>query len=138
VVSTLLKLGASSLLNPLINSKMKKSLEAEWGVKQGMHTLGAKDPYEFFKKTGAFETLSVSHLVKQDVLLFAGSKDHYVPLHQFYDQIQTLKNVRSLSARLFTEKEQAQNHCQVGNAELSLQTIVRWIKGLVEREVELA
>jgi len=100
--------------------------------------LGAKSPYEFFKKTGAFETLSVSHLVKQDVLLFAASKDHYVPLHQFYDQIQMLKNVRSLTAHLFTEKEQAQNHVQVGNTELSLQTIVAWIKGLQERDKQIS
>jgi hypothetical protein len=48
-----------------------------------------------------------------------------------------LKNVRSLTARLFTEKEQAQNHCQVGNVELSLQTIVRWIKGLVDRDTQM-
>ena len=136
-VSTLLKLGASSILSPLIGWKMKTSLVIDWGVKQGMHTLGAKSPYEFFKKTGAFETRSVSQLVKQDVLLFAGGKDHYVPLHQFYDQIQTLKNVRSLTARLFTEKEQAQNHCQVGNVELSLQTIIAWITGLKERDKQM-
>ena len=116
---------------------MKQNLAIEWGIKQGMHTLGAKSPDEFFQKTGAFETQSVSHLVKQDVLVFAGSKDHYVPLHQFYDQIQMLKNVRSLTARLFTEKEQAQNHVQVGNTELSLQTIVTWIKDLQQRDKKL-
>jgi pimeloyl-ACP methyl ester carboxylesterase len=133
-VSTLLKLGASFILTPLINRKMKQNLTIEWGVKQGMHTLGAKDPYGFFAKTGAFETLSISHLVKQDVLLFAGNKDHYVPLHQFYDQMQMLTNARSLTARLFTEKEQAQNHVQVGNVELSLQVIIGWIKGLQQRD----
>jgi hypothetical protein len=42
--------------------------------------------------------------------------------------------VRSLTARLFTEKEQAQNHVQVGNTELSLQTMVRWIGGLMQRD----
>jgi pimeloyl-ACP methyl ester carboxylesterase len=137
IVSTLMKLGASSILNAIIHQKMKKSLAIEWGVTQGLQTLGAKSPYDFFNKTGAFETRSVSHLVKQDVLLFAGSKDHYVPLQQFYGQIEMLKNVRSLTARLFTEKEQAQNHCQVGNVELSLQTIVRWIKGLVDRDTQM-
>jgi predicted esterase len=91
----------------------------------------------FLRRLAPFETRSMSHLVKQDVLLFAGNKDHYVPLHQFYDQIQTLKNVHSLTARLFTEKEQAQNHCQVGNVELSLQTIIGWIAGLQERDIIL-
>jgi len=137
IVSTLMKLGASPMLNGIIRQKMKKSLAIEWGVTQGMHTLGANSPYGFFNKTGAFETRSVSHLVKQDVLLFAGSKDHYVPLDQFYSQIQTLKNPRSLTARLFTEKEQAQNHCQVGNVELSLQVIIGWITGLQGRDTKL-
>jgi hypothetical protein len=137
IVKTLMKLGASSILNAIIYQKMKKSLAIEWGVKQGMQTLGAKSPYEFFNKTGAYETHSVSHLVKQDVLLFAGSKDHYVPLEQFYGQIEILKNARSLTARLFTEKEQAQNHCQVGNVELSLQTIIAWIKSLQQRDEQM-
>lgn len=137
IVSTLMKLGASSMLNAIIHQKMKKNLNIEWGITQGLQTLGAKNPYEFFNKTGAFETRSVSHLVKQDVLLFAGSKDHYVPLDQFYGQIEILKNVRSLTARLFTDKEQAQNHCQVGNVELSLQTIIGWIKGLQQRDKQI-
>lgn len=138
IVSSLMKLGGSPILNAIIHKKMKKSLAIEWGIKQGMQTLGAKSPYEFFNKTSAFETRSVSHLVKQDVLLFAGSKDHYVPLDQFYGQIQILKNARSLTARLFTEKEQAQNHCQVGNVELSLQTIIGWINGLKQRNKQMS
>jgi pimeloyl-ACP methyl ester carboxylesterase len=137
VVSTLVKLDASFILNPIISGKMKQDLMIEWGVKQGMHTLGASSPSDFFKKTGAFETCSVSHLIIQDVLLFAAGEDHYVPRHQFYDQIQMLKNVRSLTSRLFTEKEQAQNHVQVGNTELSLHTIVSWIKGLQERDKQV-
>jgi pimeloyl-ACP methyl ester carboxylesterase len=133
-LKTLLKLGASTLVNNLVYKKMKSNLMQEWGTTQGMHTLGAKNPYEFFKKIEVLKTFTISHLVKQDVLLFGGSEDHYIPLHQFYDQIQKLKNVRSLTARLFTEKEQAQNHCQVGNVELSLQVITEWIKGLKQRD----
>jgi pimeloyl-ACP methyl ester carboxylesterase len=137
-VSTLMILGASSIVNSLISQKMGKNLSIEWGVKEGMHVLGAEDPYGFFKKVAPFETHSVSHLVKQDVLLFGGCKDHYVPLQQFYDQIQTLKNVRSLTARLFTEIEQAQNHCHVGNVELSLQTIIGWIAALQQRDKQMS
>jgi len=131
---SLLKFGATAIVNTLIHQKMKKSLVFEWGITYGMHVTGTASPYQFFKNMLTYETRTISHLVKQDVLLFAGSKDHYVPLHQFYDQVQTLNNVRSLTARLFTEKEQAQNHVQVGNTELSLQTMVRWIGGLMQRD----
>ena len=38
-----------------------------------------------------------------------------------------LKNVRSLTFRLFTDKEDAQNHCNVGNGRLVLDFICSWI-----------
>jgi predicted DNA-binding ribbon-helix-helix protein len=64
----------------------------------------------------------------------AGAEDHYVPLHQFYDQIKTLRNARSLTARLFTRAEQAQNHCQIGNLALSLQVIVGWLDAMMRAQ----
>ena len=67
----------------------------------------------------------------------AGAEDHYVPVTQFYDQIATLKNVRSLTARLFTSYEQAQNHCQVGNFGLALRTITGWTDSLQTRDEDL-
>jgi hypothetical protein len=57
---------------------------------------------------------------------------------QFSEQIATLKNVHSLTARLFTRYEQAQNHCQVGNIGLALRTIIEWIDSLQTRDDDLA
>lgn len=65
--------------------------------------------------------------MKQDVLLLAGQEDFVVPVDHFYKQIEALKNAKSLTARLFTRAEQAQNHCQVGNIPLVLDTIKNWI-----------
>ena len=72
--------------------------------------------------------------IKQDVLLMAGSEDHFVPLRQFHRQIEALASARSITARLFTRSESAQNHCQVGNYGLALATIVNWLDGLQARE----
>jgi hypothetical protein len=66
--------------------------------------------------------------VRQDYLLLAGSEDHFIPVEQFYQQIAALKNVRSLTARLFTSAEQAQNHCQIGNISLAIQEITSWLE----------
>jgi hypothetical protein len=38
--------------------------------------------------------------------------------------------VRSLTARLFTRAEQAQNHVQVGNMGLAFRTMIDWMAGL--------
>jgi len=75
-------------------------------------------------------TADVSGLIKQDVLLLAGSEDHLVPLAHFYQQIKTPKNPRSITARLFTKSENAQSHCQVGNYGLALKTIVNWLHAM--------
>jgi hypothetical protein len=108
----------------------KKSPVIEWGVHQGMHVTGTSSPYEFLTMMRRFQTMDVSAQVKQDVLLLGGSQDHYVPVEQFHQQIKLLTNARSVTARLFTASESAQNHCQVGNYGLALRTIVNWLDGM--------
>ena len=61
----------------------------------------------------------------------AGSKDHLVPTDRFYDQAKSLSNARSVTMRLFTRDEGAQNHCQVGNYGLALRTIVTWLNAIL-------
>src|SRR6202034_4547533 len=77
-----------------------------------------------------YEAASISSHLTQDVLLMAGAEDHYVPVHQLPDQIATLTHVRSLTARLFTRAEQAQNHCQTGNMGLAFYVILDWMESL--------
>jgi hypothetical protein len=60
----------------------------------------------------------------------AGAEDHAVAVHELPEQIATLTHVRSLTARLFTRAEQAQNHCQVGNMGLAFRVIIDWMAGL--------
>ncbi len=85
-----------------------------------------------------YETAGISPKVTQDVLLLAGSEDHYVPSHQLLDQIATLTHTRSLTARVFTSYEQGQNHVQVGNLGLALRTMIEWMESLQVRRVALA
>ena len=92
-----------------------------------MHVTGATSAFGFLQRSRQFQTADVSASIRQDVLLLAGSEDHYVPMQQWYHQIRMLKNARSVTARLFTRGESAQNHCQVGNYGLALRTIVNWL-----------
>ena len=50
----------------------------------------------------------------------------------FYQQIKMLTTARSISARLFTRSESAENNCQAGNCGLGLRTIVNWLGDLGE------
>jgi hypothetical protein len=109
---------------------MAKSLLIDWLTKQGMHVSGTKTPYEMMQFYRTYAIKDISHLVKQDVLVMCGAEDHYVPVHEFSDQIATLTNVRSLAARLFTRAEQGQNHVQMGNLGLALRVMLDWIGSL--------
>ena len=127
-LSLLLEAGAAAVVNTLLERSMRHSLVAAWGIRQGMHVTGTATPYEFLKWTQRMRTDDVSPLVEQDVLLLGGAEDHYVPVHQFYDQVRSLAGARSLTARLFTGHEQAQNHVQVGNLGLQFRVIRDWIE----------
>ncbi len=119
---------AAPIINVLMRQAMKKSMVVDWGLHQSMYLLGVKTPFDYLQKLKIFNQGDYFHLINQDVLLLAGTEDFGIPVEQFYQQIEALKNVRSLTARLFTRAEQAQNHCQVGNLGLALDVIVDWIE----------
>ena len=69
-----------------------------------------------------------SELVKQDVLILTGKEDHLIPFKMHDMQIRALTNARSVTGRVFTKEEHAQNHCQNGNIGLALQVMLQWIE----------
>jgi pimeloyl-ACP methyl ester carboxylesterase len=130
VLEALLKLRVAPVVNALSKRAARRSPIAQWGLEQGMHVTGSTSAYGYFQSTKAYVTADVSALIKQDVLLLAGSEDHLVPLVHFYRQIKMLENARSMTARLFTKSEHAQSHCQVGNYGLAFKTIVNWLDAM--------
>ena len=57
----------------------------------------------------------------------AGTEYWSVPLAQCYRQLAALTGARSVTGRLFTQAEQAHQHCQVGNLGLALDYMLDWI-----------
>lgn len=114
-------------VNEIMTKAMEKSPRAAWAIRQGMHVTGTPTPYDYLVAIKQFTTKECSPLVKQDVLLMAGTKDVYVPLEMLYKQMQSLTNAKSITARVFTEAEHAQDHCQTSNTKLALDTIINWI-----------
>ncbi|MFW2488756.1 alpha/beta hydrolase [Clostridium chromiireducens] len=122
----------SQELNALLEGLAKESLMLEWALNQGMHTTGSQTSYDFLSKTKLYNTTEISEKVEQDVLLLAAQEDHYIPLNQFFEQGISLKNVRSLTMRMFTKKENAQNHCHLGNIGLSIEVILNWLEEITQ------
>jgi pimeloyl-ACP methyl ester carboxylesterase len=122
--------GNEAAVDKFFADAMAKSLLLDWMMQLALHNTGLETLYKVMKHYQKYETASISSRLTQDVLLMAGAEDHYIPVHQLPDQIATLTHVRSLTARLFTRAEQAQNHCQVGNMGLAFRIMNDWMNGL--------
>ena len=66
--------------------------------------------------------------VTQDVLLLSGKKDHLIPFKMHRMQMQALRHARSVTGRVFTRAEHAENHCQTGNIGLALGVMIEWLR----------
>lgn len=130
VVRLLMKNEDEDILNLLMTSLMKKDPLIEWAINHGMHNMGVHTPYQYLRKINQFQYMDVIEKITQDYLLISAEKDHFIPLEFYKPIIDGLTNVKSLTYRLFTEKESAENHCNAGNAKLVLDTIIAWVKVL--------
>jgi alpha-beta hydrolase superfamily lysophospholipase len=126
------------VVNAAVAATAKTDLLTEWVFHQGERVTGTATPADVLKAWHQYRTDDVSPLVTQDVLLMAGTKDHYMPLHPIADQILTLTAAPSITARVFTEAEQAQNHCQTGNTGLAIKVILDWLDASGGRTAEPA
>ncbi|MFP5415749.1 MAG: alpha/beta hydrolase [Actinomycetes bacterium] len=71
-----------------------------------------------------------SELVTQDVLLLAGEKDRFQPPKLYHAQRAALTSARSVTGRVFTAAEQAENHVQIGNVGLGLDAMGAWLRSV--------
>ena len=123
------------VVNAAVTAAAKTDLLTEWALAQGERVMGASTPADLFQTYRQYRTDDVSPLITQDVLLMAGTKDHYIPFPMLADQLLTLTAARSVTARAFTEAEQAQNHCQCGNTGLAIKVILDWLDAFGGRTI---
>lgn len=115
--------------NKTMMKKMKKDKYYSWFVNHLMYVTNKDVPIEAFDVLITFNEENLhSDMVKQDVLILTGKDDHMVPYKMHKLQVKALTNAKSVTARVFTEEENAQNHCQVGNIGLALDTMLNWIE----------
>ncbi len=109
---------------------MKKKQMYSWFVNNLMYITNKEVPIEGFDVLLQLNEENLhSDLVKQDVLVLTGRKDHMIPFKMHNVQVKALTNARSVTGRVFTKEENAQNHCQIGNIGLALDVMMKWIDG---------
>ena len=101
----------------------------EWCVVQGMHITGTKTPFDFLTAIAKHSLDGILHNVKQDILLTEAEQDHLFNVGWIYRTMRELVCARSVTARIFTAREGAEQHCQLGNSAAARHTIVHWLTG---------
>jgi len=128
-------------LRRISNYKMKKMIERggmpAWMIGNLMYIANAKEPIEATDLMLKLNATNLhSDLVRQDVLILTGKNDHFVPFKMHDMQVKALTNANSVTARIFTEKGQAQNHCQIGNIGLALDVMLNWIDRVSSAQIK--
>ena len=117
------------LTDRLATRKMRRDKAHAWSVGNMMYIADKKTPVGAMDAALQLNERNLhSELVKQDVLILTGKEDHFIPLKMHDMQMKALTNARSVTGRVFTREEQAQNHCQIGNVGLALDVMVKWIE----------
>lgn len=115
------------IVNLIFHRKSKKDELVRWGLEHGKYAYEAKDAYEYAVKMNRYQMMDIADRITQDILIVGANKDHFIPYTMAGREISALKNVRSLTFRLFTDKEDACNHCNCGNVKLVFDTFMDWI-----------
>ncbi len=97
-------------------------------VDQALYNVDSRDPYDV---VDWFLGMNPAHLgserVTQDVLLMVGEHDAFQPPVLARAQADALTAARSVSTRVFTKAEHADQHCQMGNLDLACSVLTRWL-----------
>lgn len=127
-VRKLIKNGNETKLIRLLTKISKKSVLADWMLSQGQFITGTDSIPAMYKSISKHNLRSVYEKIDQDVLLLAGEKDHYIPMCQFKRCKKKIQNAKSMTSRCFTKKEGGEQHCQIGNHSIAVDTILDWIE----------
>ena len=115
------------IINSLFNKLAKQEEIVRWGLEHGKYAYEAKDAFEYASKMNQYQMMNIADKITQDILIAGANQDHFIPYQMIGEEINALVNVRSLTFRLFTDKEDAGNHCNCGNSRLVFDTFMDWI-----------
>lgn len=100
-------------------------------VEQTLYLLDSDDPIHV---VDWFMGMNAEHLgsdrVTQDVLLMCGEHDSFQPPSLTRTQARALSAARSVTVRMFTKAEHADQHCQMGNLELACGVLTTWLQAV--------
>jgi pimeloyl-ACP methyl ester carboxylesterase len=98
-------------------------------VDQALYLVDGEEPMD---AVDWFLAMNPDHLnsdrVTQDVLVLCGENDSFQPPVLSRAQLAALTSARSITTRMFTAAERADQHCQMGNLGLACDVLTSWLQ----------
>jgi hypothetical protein len=102
--------------------------KVRWAMSHGAWVMGKSSPWEVMKAYRDYMLRDVSAEITCDVLLLAGSRDHFVSGDLVEKNANALVHARSLKTIVYDEDTGGQEHCQVGAATLWWADVFQWLE----------
>ena len=128
MIDFMFRTGIDAPMNKLYTKMMEKDELVRWNLLHGMYAYDADTPAEYVRKIRCFTLKNIADRITQDVLILGAKEDHFIMPYLFHEEYDLLKNAKSLTLRLLTNQQDAGAHCNVGNAKLALDSMIKWIE----------
>jgi pimeloyl-ACP methyl ester carboxylesterase len=104
--------------------EMKKNPSLRWSIGNGMFTFQAASPSEWLRMTRAYTMKGIADKIRCHMLVVDSEEDKDMPGQaiQLYNALTCPKDFM-----LFTKKEGAEEHCQIGANVISNERILDWL-----------
>jgi alpha-beta hydrolase superfamily lysophospholipase len=100
---------------------------SRWAVANGQWVFGVHGMFAVLDAFKAYQLAPVAARITQDVLLFAGTDDHFVPVEQLERTRNALSAARSVTAVAFDGPSGGGLHCQMGAPSLWQGVLFDWM-----------
>jgi len=100
---------------------------ARWAQDNGMWVLGLDSPLAVVDAFKSYSIAPVAGRITQDVLLLAGSSDHFVPLDQVGQEREALTHAHSVTTIVFDQDSGGSLHCQIGAPSVWQGALFDWL-----------
>jgi len=117
--------GHDGLLESL--ARRKPDSGSRWAVANGQWVFGVHGMFGVLDAFKAYRLAPVAGQIKQDVLLLAGTEDHFVPIDQLSLMQKALTAARSVTAVSFDAASGGALHCQIGAPSLWQGVLFDWM-----------
>lgn len=133
IAYTLRSAGLEWLVDDLASIKARFDPAAASGMVVAGWMLGTSRPLEMADALSTFTLAPVADRIHQDVLVFAGTEDQFIPVGQVGQYTKALTHARSVTAKVYDRASGGAEHSQMGASTLWQADFFDWVEERFER-----